>query len=91
MRKTTEELRKMIASLDAAEAIEALSAYLDAEPDDDEALTLRGLKYWGAGQRALSMNDYLRAVTINPGSRAAEALKAAREILDYRNNDLYNP
>jgi len=37
------------------------------------------------------MADYLAAIRINPESRAREALKAATEILDYRNKDLYNP
>lgn len=73
------------------EAIKILTDYIDSHPDDDEALTTRGMKYWGAGKRSLAMNDYLAAVRINPQSRAAQALKAAREILDYRNNDMFNP
>ena len=73
------------------EAVKILTDYIDSHPDDDDALTIRGMKYWGAGKRSLAMNDYLAAVRINPQSRAAQALKAAREILDYRNNDMFNP
>jgi len=86
-----EELRKTIRTAPYEEAIEALSEYVSAHPDDDEALTARGLKHWGAGKRSLAINDYLAAIKINPDSHAREALRAANEILDYRNKDLYNP
>lgn len=85
------ELKNSIKGLGTDEAIARLSAHIESHPDDDEALTLRGMKYWGAGKRSLSLNDYLAAIKINPDSRAREALKAANEILDYRNKDLYNP
>ncbi len=72
-------------------AVEALTIYIAEHPEDDEALTTRGMKHWGAGKRSLAINDYLAAIEINPASRAREALRAATEILDYRNKDLYNP
>lgn len=85
------ELKERIKGLDYDKAIDILTEYLEVHPDDEEALTLRGMKYWGAGKRSLSLNDYLAAIRINPESKAREALKAANEILAYRNNDLYNP
>lgn len=81
----------MVKGMMPDEAIVKLTEYLTAHPDDDEALTLRGIKYWSAGKRSLAINDYLAAIRINPESRAKEALNAANEILDYRNKDLYNP
>lgn len=84
-------IREAVKGLLPEEAIAKLSAYIANHPDDDEALTLRGIKYWSSGQRALAIKDYLAAIRINPDSKAAEALKAANEILDYRNKDLYNP
>ncbi len=86
-----EEIRERTKGLPVEEAIEILTAYLKENPDDEEALTLRGIKYWSAGKRGLAINDYLAAIRINPDSKAQEALKAANEILDYRNKDLYNP
>ena len=85
------DIREKIKGLPYDEAIEILTEYIATHPEDDEALTLRGMKYWGAGKRSQSLNDYLAAIRINPDSRAREALKAANEILDYRNKDLYNP
>ena len=86
-----DNIRAKVKGLAAEEAIEILTAHLASHPDDEEALTLRGIKYWSAGRRSLAMADYLAAIRINPESRAREAHKAATEILDYRNKDLYNP
>ncbi len=68
-----------------------LDEYIAANPQDDDALTVRGIRYWGAGKRSKAINDYLEAIRINPESRAKEALRAANEILDYYNKDLLNP
>lgn len=73
------------------DAIKIVSDFITRNPDNDEAYTIRGMKYWGAGMRALAINDYLKAISINPDSKANMALKASNEILDYRNKDLYNP
>ena len=86
-----EKLRQEIKAASFEEAVNILTNYISQHPDDDEAYTMRGMRYWGAGKRSLAIKDYLAAVRINPSSRAAEALKAANEILDYRNKDLYNP
>lgn len=85
------ELKALVKGLLPAEAVGKLTAYISSHPECEEAYVLRGLKYWSLGDRAASIKDYLAAIRINPGSRANEALKAANEILDYRNKDLYNP
>ena len=86
-----QELKETIRTATYEEAVAALTDYINANPGDDEALTTRGMRHWGAGKRSLAINDYLAAIAINPESRAREALRAATEILDYRNTDLYNP
>lgn len=86
-----QELKAKIKNLDYDEAIALLDSYIASHPNDDEAYTVRGMRHWGAGKRSLALNDYLSAVRLNPESTAAQALKAANEILDYRNKDLYNP
>lgn len=84
-------LKEALRDMDYDAAVAHLTEYIAAHPESDEAYTLRGMRYWGAGKRALAINDFLKAVEINPQSRAKEAIKAADEILDYRNKDLYNP
>ncbi|MDE7381148.1 MAG: tetratricopeptide repeat protein [Muribaculaceae bacterium] len=89
---TLSEIKEKInTSLSSEEGIQMLTEYIEQNPKDDEALTLRGMKYWGLGQRANAINDYLKAIEINPESKAKLALKATNEILDYYNKDLYNP
>lgn len=88
------ELKKSIEGLTAAEAVEALTTFIEANPDSpllDEAYTLRGMRHWGMQNRAAAINDYLAAIRINPDSKAVQALKATNDILDYYNKDLYNP
>ena len=89
--KTLEEIRDIIKTLSYDYGIEILTDYISSHPEDDEALTARGIKHWGAGKRSLAINDYLSAIAINPDSRAKQALEAANSILNYRNKDLYNP
>lgn len=72
-------------------AIPLLDEYIKLNPEDDEAYTLRGMKYWAAGKRSLAIKDYLSAIRINPESKAKMALQSANEILDYYNKDLLNP
>lgn len=84
-------LKEKIKGLSQDEAIVLLSTWITEHPEDDEALTLRGMKLWGSGRRGEAMTDYLTALRINPQSNARQALQAAQEILNYRNKDLYNP
>lgn len=88
---TLKELKKSLLTASYQEAVAAFTEYISLHPDDDEALTARGMRHWGAGKRSLALNDYLAALAINPNSPAQHALRAASDILDYRNKDLYNP
>lgn len=72
------------------EAIPMLDEYI-ASYEDDEAYTLRGMKHWAMGERALAIKDYLAAIRINPASKAKQALESANAILNYYNKDLLNP
>ncbi len=80
-----------ISKMTATEAVEALDAYIASHPEDDEAYTQRGLRHWALGHRAKAINDYLKAISLNPQSRAVQALANANAILDFYNKDLYNP
>lgn len=73
------------------ETLRALDAYIAAHNPDDEALTERGMLNWAMNRRSAAINDYLAAVRLNPRSRAGQALKAAYDILNFYNKDLYNP
>lgn len=89
---TIDELRAEIKKAsDAEEALTLLNTYISTNPGVEEAYILRGLRHWSMGHRADAIRDYHTAISLNPDSRAREALKAANAILDYRNKDLLNP
>lgn len=86
-----EELKENVALLPYEEAVAAITAYLNEHPDSTDALTLRGMKHFGAGKRALAINDYHAALAIDPDCKARLALQSANDILDFYNKDLFNP
>lgn len=88
---TYEDLNKKVALLPYEEAIATISKYLEDNPRDTDALTLRGMKHFGAGKRAAAINDYLAALEIDPDCKAKLALQNANDILDFYNKDLFNP
>ena len=53
------------------DALDCLQPWLDARPDDAEALALRGDIYWQIGALAKSVDDYQRVVQLDPGRRLA--------------------
>ncbi|MCH5237590.1 MAG: hypothetical protein J1E95_07315 [Muribaculaceae bacterium] len=84
---TLEEIRK----LSPEAAVSELNILIELNPGNEEALTLRGMRYWALNRRDLAINDYLAAIKINPQSNARMALQMAYSILDYYNKDLLNP
>lgn len=86
-----EEIKAMIKGMSPEEAIEFLDKFIEENPRNTDALTLRGMRYWSLGQRADAINDYLAAINIDPECSAKQALRATNDILDYYNKDLYNP
>ncbi len=88
---TYTELKEKVALLPYEEAVATITDYLNENPKSTDALTLRGMKHFGAGQRAKAINDYLAALEIDPDCNARLALQSANEILDFYNKDLFNP
>ncbi|MDE5773799.1 MAG: hypothetical protein K2H86_05020 [Muribaculaceae bacterium] len=87
----TEELIIAIKALSPEEALSRLNDYIESNPTDTDALTLRGMRHWSMGHRSLAINDYLAAIKIDPECKAKQALQATNDILDYYNKDFYNP
>lgn len=79
-----DNIRAKVKGLAAEEAIEILTAHLASHPDDEEALTLRGIKYWSAGRRSLAMADYLAAIRINQDRANIE--KTFMELMNLANS-----
>lgn len=73
------------------EAVDSLNRHIAQNAEDDEAYFLRGRVYWRMGDRRKAINDYAKAVEINPDSRAARAIENARDVMDFFNPDIFNP
>ncbi len=84
-------LAEEIKKLDADAAVKRLDAYLAEHTDDTDALTMRGIRHWSMQHRSEAINDWLAAIKLDPECKAKQALKAAYDILDFYNKDLYNP
>ncbi len=71
--------------------ISQLSARIEANPADADALYRRGTLRWRLGQRAGALTDLNAAAKLNPDGPAKAALSHLNEIMDFFNPDLYNP
>ena len=86
-----QDIQAILADNKIDEAINELNALIAINPNNDEALFLRGKAYWRLGNRSRSITDYATAASINPDSPAVFALEQAREIEAFFNPDLLNP
>ena len=80
-----------IEKLPPKEAIEILTDLLEKDPKNEDALVLRGQKYWSLNLRKEAMGDYLAALKLNPESKAKMLLAYAESILSFYHKDLLNP
>lgn len=88
---TLQDIQTILADNKIDEAINELNALIAINPNNDEALFLRGKAYWRLGNRSRALTDYATAASINPDSPAVFALEQAREIEAFFNPDLLNP
>mgnify|MGYP003523887911 CR=1 FL=1 len=88
-----ENIEQLLRDSKPDEAIARLEAYL-ATPGAsclDVAYYLLGNAYRQKSDWRKAINNYNRAVQLNPDGPAKTALQTAKEILDFFNHDLYNP
>lgn len=80
-----------IMAMSPQEAIYMLNDIIAKNPVNDEAYFLRGKKHWALNQYRLAINDFIKAVEINPKSQASLMIDYSNSVLDYYNQDLLNP
>lgn len=87
-------IKALVAEGKLSEALDLLTAYLESgksSADDDDAWFLHGRINWQLDNRREAMNDYRKAMAINPASPAATALEQAYRIMSFFNPDIFNP
>ncbi|AVM53417.1 tetratricopeptide repeat protein [Bacteroides zoogleoformans] len=84
-------IKELINKGDAEQAIGLLDEMLQTDfPQKDEAYYLRGNAYRKLGNWQQALNDYRRAIDLNPQSPARHARQMAMDILNFYNKDMYN-
>jgi Flp pilus assembly protein TadD len=86
-----DDIKQLIYDGKSDEAIHLLDIHIAKHPADDTALYLRGNAYRKKADFQQALNNYLEAMELNPGSPAVQAHAMLIQILDYNNNEVYNP
>ncbi len=73
------------------EAMKLANKVLEKDPDNAQALFLRGKIHWRTGNRKAATDDYLKSARLEPGGPAERALEQARDIESFFDRQLYNP
>lgn len=75
-----------------AAMIETLTDRLGEDPENTQLLTARGKLHYRLNRWGDALNDFNRALTLDPGStEARQYAEMVREILEFRYKDIYNP
>lgn len=84
-------IKELINQGNVEQAILLLDEMLQTDfPGMDEAYYLRGNAYRKQGNWQQALNNYRRAIGLNPESPAVQAHKMAMDILNFFNKDMYN-
>ena len=83
-------IRQLIQDGNTDEAIQQLDLLISENPNSDEAYFLRGKAYQKKGNMRLALNNYLKAIELNPDSPAQQAHDMLIKILNFYNKDMYN-
>ncbi len=70
--------------------IRNLEAQKALRPNDDALLYELGNAYWKAQDWKHCLDNYTEAIRLNPHSPAVEMKKMVTEILQFRNQQIYN-
>lgn len=85
-----ETIKQLISDNKTDEALRLLDEYIKKNASDDEAFYLRGNVYRKTSDIRQALNNYLKAIELNPDSPAQIAYDAQIRILEFYNKDMYN-
>lgn len=84
-------IKELINKGDIVDAINLLEVYvLNNSTNLDKAFYLLGNAYRKQGNWQQTLNNYQRAIDLNPNSPAKEAHRMVMDILNFYNKDMYN-
>ena len=69
----SEKINRLIAENNLEKALAYIDEWLSNHSKDDKAYYLKGLVFWKQGNWKLTIENYLKAIEINPDSPAKQA------------------
>lgn len=85
-----EEIKQLIYESKIEQAIALLNEYIEVHSNCEEAYYQLGNAYRKKGDNRQAMNNYLKAMEINPDSPARQAYNMLIDILNFYHKDRYN-
>jgi cytochrome c-type biogenesis protein CcmH/NrfG len=77
---------------DPVKAENLLTKAISSDPNNAEAYFHRGKARWQNGNLAAAINDFQKVLDIKPlHNQAKVSLEMVKQIIGFRNPDLYNP
>lgn len=84
------KIKALIEEGKTGEAIAQLDELIEVSAPSDHLYYLRGNAYRKQSDWPSAINNYLKAIEINPDSPAGEAYRIAVDIQNFYNKDMYN-
>lgn len=85
-------LKQMIEQNELSESLEILNERIRLDPNDLQALLLRGRIYYKMQHWGEAINDFSSVLESDPGNAEAKSgIEMARSILGYFTPDMFNP
>jgi Flp pilus assembly protein TadD len=85
-----EQIKQLLINEVIDEAIAHLIDFTEKNPDSDEAFFLLGNAYRKKENWEFALNNYRKAMDLNPESPAKLAYKMVIDILNFYNKDMFN-
>ena len=87
----SEKINRLIAENNLEKALAYIDEWLSNHSKYDKAYYLKVLVFRKQGNWKLTIENYLKAIEINPNSPAKQAYEMVMDIINFSNPDLYNP
>jgi len=85
-----EKIKQLLIAGETGEAISLLTCFVNENPFSDEAFFLLGNAYRRKENWEFALNNYRKAMDLNPDSPAKYAYKMVIDILNFYNKDMFN-
>jgi len=85
-----EQIKQLLMEGETDKAIALLINFTDENPTSDEAFFLLGNAYRKKENWEFALNNYRKAMDLNPNGPAKYAYKMVIDILNFYNKDMFN-